>query len=74
MNKMIAVFLFLILITGICSSSLAETKTVTAKGKFVMGDLDSKTDAKKVALMNAKRLALEETGTYLTSLSEVKNF
>jgi tetratricopeptide (TPR) repeat protein len=54
--------------------ALAETKIVTATGKYVMGDRDSKNDAKKVALMNAKQMALEKAGTYISSLTEVKNY
>ncbi len=73
MKKIIPLFLFLI-IFGVIPQAFAETKTVTTTGKFVMGDLDSKSDAKNVALMNAKRMALEEAGTYLTSLTEVKNY
>jgi tetratricopeptide (TPR) repeat protein len=53
---------------------MAETREVKATGKYVMGDLDSKQDAKRLALLEAKRLALEECGTYLESLTEVKEF
>ncbi|NQU03407.1 MAG: tetratricopeptide repeat protein [Syntrophaceae bacterium] len=56
------------------SSALAQPKVVTCKGKYVMGDLDTKKNARELALMDAKRLALEEAGTYLESSSEVKNF
>lgn len=56
------------------SIALCESQTIISTGKFVMGDNDSKADAKKLALLEAKRLALEEAGTYLTSSTEVKNF
>ena len=46
---------------------------VECEGKYAMGDLDSKQDAKTFALMEAKRIALERAGAYLTSSSEVKN-
>jgi tetratricopeptide (TPR) repeat protein len=39
-----------------------------------MGDLDSKKDAKALALIEAKRLALEQAGTYIASSTEVRNF
>jgi len=42
------------------STVLGDTKVVIAEGKYVMGDLDSKSDAKRLALMEAKRLALEK--------------
>ena len=38
-----------------------------------MGDNDTRTDAKRLALLDAKRLALEQAGTYLESITEVKN-
>lgn len=55
-------------------SPAAEPTVVTAEGKYVMGDLDSKKDARMLALMEAKRIALEKAGTYVESSSEVKNF
>ena len=51
----------------------AELRTITATGEYRMGDNDTRTDAKRLALMDAKRLALEQAGTYLESVSEVKN-
>jgi len=58
----------------LCVPAFAEKKEITAEGKYVMGDLDSKKDAKTLALMDAKRMALEKSGTYIESISEVKNF
>ncbi|MDO9229087.1 MAG: tetratricopeptide repeat protein [Syntrophales bacterium] len=55
-------------------SPAAEPTVVTAEGKYVMGDLDSKKDARMLALMEAKRIALEKAGTYVESSTEVKNF
>ncbi|MFH1148007.1 MAG: hypothetical protein V1736_09925 [Pseudomonadota bacterium] len=49
-------------------------REVQAAGRYAMGDSDSKQDAKRMALLEAKRMALEECGTYLESDSEVKNF
>lgn len=73
MKRRIAVFLFVLswLCVGLAA---ADEKTVTASGKFAMGDLDSKSNAKKIALMNAKQMALEKAGTFLTSYSEVQNY
>lgn len=67
----LTIFLSILMLSNL---ALAETKTVTATGKFVMGDLDSKSSAKKIALMNAKQSALEKAGTFLTSSSEVQNY
>lgn len=54
------------------SPALAATKEVVATGKYVMGDLDTKTKAKNFALLDAKKMAMEKAGTYLRSFSEVK--
>jgi len=55
------------------SHASAEVRTITATGEYRMGDNDTKTDAKRLALLDAKRLALEKTGTYLEGVTEVKN-
>ena len=70
--RLFSFFLF----TFICliPVSFAEQKVVTAEGKYVMGDLDSRKDAKALALIDAKRMALEQAGTYLESATEVKNY
>jgi tetratricopeptide (TPR) repeat protein len=54
-------------------AALAEVRTLTATGEYRMGDNDTKTDAKRLALLDAKRLALEQVGTYLEGVTEVKN-
>ncbi len=51
----------------------AEVRTLTATGEYRMGDNDTKTDAKRLALLDAKRLALEQVGTYLEGVTEVKD-
>jgi tetratricopeptide (TPR) repeat protein len=51
----------------------AEVRTITASGEYRMGDNDTKTDAKRLALLDAKRLALEQVGTYLEGVTEVRN-
>ena len=56
------------------SLAFAESEVLTSEGKYVMGDLDTKKDARALALMEAKRFVLEKAGTYLESSSEVKNY
>lgn len=56
------------------SNATAEIRTLTATGEYRMGDNDTRTDAKRLALLDAKRLALEKSGTYIESITEVKNF
>jgi len=62
---MFCMFLFL------SSSAIGATKEVVTTGKYVMGDLDTKTKAKKYALLDAKKMAMEKAGTYLRSFSEI---
>lgn len=52
---------------------LAEVRTIAASGEYRMGDNDTRSDAKRLALLDAKRLALEQAGTYLEGVTEVKN-
>lgn len=63
------------LAVGAClpAAAMAEVRTLTATGEYRMGDNDTKTDAKRLALLDAKRLALEQVGTYLEGVTEVKN-
>ena len=64
-------FLFSLFWVGTAS---AEFRTITATGEYRMGDNDTRMDAKRLALLDAKRLALEQAGTYVESITEVKNF
>ena len=69
--------IFVILLCGgvwFGQAAYAVPSVVVSEGKYVMGDLDSKKDAKALALIEAKRLALEQAGTYIASSTEVKNF
>lgn len=51
----------------------AEVRTIAASGEYRMGDNDTRADAKRLALLDAKRVALEQVGTYLEGVTEVKN-
>jgi len=68
-------FLSILVLTHLIAApfSAAEIKIITATGEYRMGDNDTRTDAKRLALLDAKRLALEQAGTYLESVTEVKN-
>ena len=54
--------------------ALAEIQTFTATHTYVLGDHDSKDDARQRCLLEAKRKILEQAGVYIESASEVKNF
>jgi hypothetical protein len=47
---------------------------IEASATYHLGDNDSKLDGHRLALMQAKRTALEKAGTYVESISEVKDF
>jgi Flp pilus assembly protein TadD len=51
----------------------AEIKTIETDSSYIMGDNDSKIDARRIATQEAKRKALEMSGTFVESLTEVKN-
>ena len=52
----------------------AENQTFTATHTYILGDHDSKDDARQRCLLEAKRKILEQAGIYIESESEVKNF
>ncbi|MDI6745192.1 MAG: tetratricopeptide repeat protein [Thermodesulfovibrionales bacterium] len=51
----------------------AEIKIIETESSYIMGDNDSKIDARRIATQEAKRKALEMAGTFIESLTEVKN-
>ena len=74
MNPEKRVIGFLLLaILMIPSTSIAGTIAVKATGEYIMGDNDTFTEGKKLALQDAKRLILEKVGTYIESTTEVKD-
>src|SRR3970282_1242406 len=63
----IALFLFF------PSLGFAETKEIISEGTYNMGDGETPSVAESRALLQAKRTALEEAGTYVESYSKVIN-
>ncbi|MBI3585365.1 MAG: hypothetical protein HY096_15620 [Nitrospinae bacterium] len=63
----IAIFLFF------PSISLAETKEIISEGTYNMGDGETPSVAESRALLQAKRIALEQAGTYVESYTKVEN-
>jgi len=62
--------LVVILVFLLLGSALAQSEVLTCRGKYVMGDLDTKKKARELALMNAKRMAMEEAdGSTMRSTS-----
>ncbi len=69
-TKLFIFFLFAFLILS--SAAFAQQKVVNSEGKYVLGLLDSKKDAKSLALIDARKQAIEEAAKYIDSIQEVK--
>ena len=69
-KKICLLFFVLILLPSL---SFGKVKTIHASHKYIMGDNDSKNDARKMCFIEAKRKALEMAGTYIKSSTEIKN-
>ena len=54
--------------------AFAEIQTFVAMHTYILGDHDSKDDARQRCLLEVKRKVLEQAGVYIESASEVKNF
>ena len=54
-------------------TSIAETTVIYADYRYTLGDSDSKNDARRLCLMEAKRSALEKAGTYVETMTEINN-
>jgi len=66
--------LILIALILIPSITHAKTETIFADHKYVMGDNDSKNDARRMCFLEAKRKVLEKAGTYIESHTQAINY
>jgi hypothetical protein len=79
-NQMVKLKLILLIIgvtfalVFISYSVSAKTEVIYASYKYIMGDNDTKNDAKTLCFIGAKRRLLEQVGTYVTSRTEVSDF
>jgi tetratricopeptide (TPR) repeat protein len=55
------------------SHGFAQIKEIVSEGAYNMGDGETPSVAESRALLNAKRVALEQAGTYVESYTKVKN-
>jgi Tfp pilus assembly protein PilF len=74
MIKLLAGIKSFMIVTLICLNAYAEIKVIEAENTYAMGDNDSKVDARRIATQEAKRKALELAGTYVASLTQVKEY
>ena len=75
-QTMIAVcvsFFAMTLLLFLPSVGFTESKEIISEGTYNMGDGETPTVAESRALLQAKRTALEEAGTYVESYSKVKD-
>ena len=76
--KLIKIFfgvcIALLLIFNVSNVASAEPKELYAEGECRLGENDTRADAKRQALADAKRKILEQIGVNLTSYTETKDF
>jgi len=72
LSRTAVLLVWLVLFSAICAD--AAPVTLTADGEYVMGDNDTYTEGKRLALQDAKRLILEKVGTYMESTTQVKDY
>jgi len=68
---------FIVLSALLCHiplSAYADTKVLTAEGTYTMGDGETPRVAELKALQQAKRMAIEQAGTYVQSYAKVKQY
>ncbi|MDP1768527.1 MAG: hypothetical protein Q8L74_06960 [Nitrospirota bacterium] len=75
LHHMRALFVIILLAALVLPTvAVAATQTLTATHTYVMGDNDSRNDARQLCFLVAKRKVLEQAGSFIQSSSEVKNF
>ncbi len=72
MRSLFVIALLALLVLPTAAS--AEVQTFTATHTYILGDHDSKDDARQRCLLEAKRKVLEQAGVLIESASEVKDF
>lgn len=68
------VLIVITIIAGFVENSFAAIKTIEESCEYVMGDNDTKLDAKRLCLIEGKRNILERVGTYIESNTTVLNY
>lgn len=68
--RIVVIAIALLLLVG---QAGAEVQTITATHTYVLGDNDSRNDARQLCFLEAKRKVLEKAGVYIQSQTEVEN-
>ncbi len=74
MNKTLYILILLVIACFSPIQTYAEIKVVESESTYIMGDNDSKVEARRIATQEAQRKALELAGTYVESLTQIKNY
>jgi len=74
MRRLLFISIAFILAALFSRAAHAELKVIEADTTYTLGDNDSKIDARRIAMQEAKRKSLELAGTYVESLTQVKNY
>lgn len=74
-----SIYLFILIICLSCIHQLtaqtpAAPDTIVTDGRYLMGDRDSKADAREFALLDAKKKILEKAGSFIKSQDVVQNY
>jgi hypothetical protein len=53
---------------------MGESESITATHRYIMGDNDSKNDARRMCFLEAKRKVLAKAGAYIESNTTIRNY
>jgi hypothetical protein len=76
-NSIMRMFFMVGLVFAVVSwpvQSSARPHVIYASYKYIVGDNDTKNDAKRICFIEAKRRCLEKAGTYIESQTVVRNY
>ena len=73
-RRCVGVLVGSLLLAAVPNRGAAAIKEIDAHATYHLGDNDSKLDGHRLALLEAKRTALEKAGTYVESITEVKDY
>ena len=74
MKKFILLFLAAFCLVFASSQAYASSTKIVAEGRYILGDNDTRTQAKDAAVKDAMRIAVEKAGVYVESYSETNNY
>jgi len=74
MHKFILLFLAAFCLVFTTNQGYASSTKIVAEGRYILGDNDTRTQAKDAAVKDAMRIAVEKAGVYVESYSETNNY